>query len=257
DITKAVEVDRIKSEFVSNVSHELRTPMTSIKGYTDLMLMGAAGGMSDSQRHYLTVIKNNADRLKSLVDDLLDISRIETGKTKLLRVYLDIGDVVNDVVNGHLRGRRQDAGKEMDITCDIPADLPTVSADKEKVTRILTNLVDNAFNYTPAGGTIRVSARNLGDVLAVTVADTGIGIPAEHLDNIFDRFYRSESEEVRAVPGTGLGLAIVHSLVEMHGGTMDVQSEQGKGSRFTFTLPFEPVVKGQTAELVTREIGNG
>ena len=256
DITKAVEVDRIKSEFVSNVSHELRTPMTSIKGYTDLMLMGAAGDMSEPQRHYLTVIKNNADRLKSLVDDLLDISRIETGKTKLIRTQLDIGEVVREIADDHLPGRIQDAGKEMLITKEIPADLPLISADREKVTRILTNLVDNAFNYTPAGGTIHIDARIVDQDIAVTVSDTGIGIPEEHLDNIYDRFYRSESDQVRSVPGTGLGLAIVQSLVEMHGGSMSVKSQVGEGSSFTVFLPLNAKESGEPMGLEHKELRN-
>lgn len=237
DITKEVEVDRMKSEFVSTVSHELRTPMTSIKGYADLMLMGAAGNLIGSQLQYLNVIKKNADRLQLLVNDLLDISRIETGKTQLALQPVDIPRVVNDVVNDHLRGRIQHEEKEISVSAEIAPSLPLVNADPEKITRVLTNLVDNAFNYTPAGGFIKISATANNNFVYISVHDSGIGIRKEDQHKIFDRFFRAESTEVRGVPGTGLGLAIVRSLVEMHGGHLDLESEPGEGSIFTFSLP--------------------
>jgi signal transduction histidine kinase len=237
DITKEVEVDRMKSEFVSTVSHELRTPMTSIKGYADLMLMGVAGGLSAPNLRYLEVIKKNADRLQLLVNDLLDISRIETGKTQLALQPVDIPQVVADVVNGHLQGRLQHDLKKLTVSTDIAPSLPLVSADPEKITRVLTNLVDNAFNYTPDGGKIEISARANGEFVVVSVRDSGIGISAEDQDRIFDRFYRAENAQVQEVPGTGLGLAIVRSLVEMHGGQLSLESALGEGSTFSFSLP--------------------
>lgn len=237
DITKEVEVDRMKSEFVSTVSHELRTPMTSIKGYADLMLMGAAGNLSGSQLQYLNVIKKNADRLQLLVNDLLDISRIETGKTQLALQPVDVPRVVNDVVNDHLRGRIQHEEKAISVSAEIAPSLPLVNADPEKITRVLTNLVDNAFNYTPAGGSIKITATANGNFVYISVRDSGIGIRKEDQHKIFDRFFRAESAEVRGVPGTGLGLAIVRSLVEMHGGQLALESEPGEGSIFTFSLP--------------------
>jgi signal transduction histidine kinase len=237
DITKDVEVDNLKSEFVSTVSHELRTPMTSIKGYADLMLMGATGGMSDSQQRYLQVIKNNADRLHMLVNDLLDISRIETNKTVLDLRPLDVAQVVNEVLEGHLHGRIQNQKKQVNIETDMAPSLPLVQADQAKLTQILTNLLDNAFNYTPEDGQITVSAWADGSFVSVSVADTGIGISQKNLHKIFERFFRSESAEVQSVPGTGLGLAIVRSLIQMHGGRLNVESEIGQGSTFTFTLP--------------------
>lgn len=237
DVTKEVEVDRMKSEFVSTVSHELRTPMTSIKGYADLMLMGAAGPMSDPQLRYLMVIKNNADRLSMLVNDLLDISRIETGKTELDLRPLDIPQVVEQVVDGHLRGRIEHESKSMAVATDIAPSLPLVNADYARVTQILTNLLDNAFHYTPENGSIKVSAQANGDYVYISVTDSGIGISDENQRKIFDRFFRADDESVQRVAGTGLGLSIVRSLVEMHGGRLSVQSALGKGSTFTFTLP--------------------
>ncbi len=237
DITKEVEVDNLKSEFVSTVSHELRTPMTSIKGYADLMLMGAAGEIDQSQARYLRVIKNNADRLHMLVNDLLDISRIETNKTVLDTRPVDIGQIVEQVVEGHLHGRIQHTQKEIHVSVNIPPDLPLVQADPARVTQILTNLLDNAFNYTQEGGSIQISARPIGIFMKISITDTGIGISEKNLKKIFDRFFRSEADAVQTVPGTGLGLAIVSNLVEMHGGALDVESELGKGSTFSFTLP--------------------
>lgn len=237
DVTKEVEVDRMKSEFVSTVSHELRTPMTSIKGYADLMLMGAAGKLTPPQLRYLQVIKNNADRLKALVNDLLDISRIETGKTQLKLQPVDIAQLITDVVNEHARGRIQHEQIEIDLSTSIAPSLPLANADHDKITRVLTNLVDNALNYTPAGGEVEIEAGADGAFVVVSVRDTGIGISPEYHEKIFDRFFRVEESQVQAIPGTGLGLSIVRSLVEMHGGEMTLTSEPGRGSTFTFTLP--------------------
>jgi PAS domain S-box-containing protein len=238
DITKEVEVDRMKSEFVSTVSHELRTPMTSIKGYADLLLLGAAGAVSDTQRRFLDVIKSNADRLSALVNDLLDISRIETGRVELDRKAVRLQEVAAQVI-ANLRGRSRQEEKEMEVVSDVPPEVPQVFADHDRVTQILTNLVDNAFNYTPVGGTITVQARVLDDDrVRVSVQDTGIGIPPEDVEKIFDRFFRGDDPAVQVVSGTGLGLAIVSSLVQMHGGTLSVESPgHGLGSTFSFTLP--------------------
>lgn len=236
DITKEVEVDRLKSEFVSTVSHELRTPMTSIKGYADLMLMGAAGSLTDPQIRYMQVIKNNADRLHMLVNDLLNISRIETGKTTLDLRPLDIPQIVNQVLE-HLNGRIQHENKNLNIHNDIAPALPLVNADHARVTQILTNLLDNAFNYTPENGDIIIQVRATDNHVFISITDTGIGISEDNQDKIFDRFFRSDDPDVQKVPGTGLGLAIVQSLIEMHGGHLQLESEIGKGSTFTFNLP--------------------
>ena len=236
DITRDVEVDRLKSEFVSTVSHELRTPMTSIKGYADLLLMGAAGPVPEAQGKFLEIIKNNADRLSLLVNDLLDIARIDQGRAKLNLAPLSVREVLDDVMK-HLHGRIEDSGKAIHVTVDVPDDLPAVIADRDRVTQILTNLVDNAFQYTHEGGSIRVSAGLNADAIQINVADTGIGIAPENLERVFERFYRGEDPLVMASAGTGLGLSIVKNLVEMHGGRIWVESELGAGATFSFTLP--------------------
>jgi signal transduction histidine kinase len=236
DRTKEVEVDRVKTEFVSTVSHELRTPLTSIKGYTDLMLMGATGPVGEAQLRYLKVIKNNADRLQELVNDLLDISRLETGKTRLNLRPIDISQVVHHVVD-HLKGRINHEEKEMHVVVQVPAKLPLAHADYTRVTQILTNLADNAFNYTAPNGRITIATAVRDEQIYLSVRDTGIGIAPEYLDKIFDRFFRSDDMRVQKVSGTGLGLPIVKSLVEMHGGHLIVESVVGEGSVFTFNLP--------------------
>ncbi len=237
DITKEVELDQLKSEFVSTVSHELRTPMTSIKGYADLMLMGAAGNLSGPQSRYLMVIKNNADRLHMLVNDLLDISRIETGKTTLDIRPLNLSKLIEEIVEGHLNGRIQHANKDIVCTINMAPYMPLVKADRARITQVLTNLLDNALNYTPEAGQIKIGSLVHDNCVYVSISDSGIGIEPEIQTKIFDRFYRSDDPNVQKVSGTGLGLSIVRSLIEMHGGQLDVESTIGKGSTFTFSLP--------------------
>jgi PAS domain S-box-containing protein len=240
DITHEVEVDRLKSEFVATVSHELRTPMTSIRGYVDILLMGAAGALNENQTHFLGIVKNNTERLTILVNDLLDISRIEAGRVVLMPQPLDMRDVAEDVLADILR-RSQEENKPMAFSLEADNDLPRVRGDAERVRQILGNLVDNAYHYTPENGriTVHLHARN-GKEVQVDVQDSGVGISKEDQARIFDRFYRGEDPLVLATPGTGLGLAIVRQLVEMHEGRIWLTSEgEGQGSTFSFTLPVE------------------
>jgi signal transduction histidine kinase len=262
DITQDVEVDRAKSEFVSTVSHELRTPMTSIKGYADLLVMGAAGALNENQERFLSIIKTNADRLTMLVDDLLDIGRIDTQRVELSLTHIDLASAVGTVVES-LQGKAADKSQTLQV--DIPTDLPPVIADPDRLTQILTNLVSNAQAYTPTGGEISVTARLIArvhasaadgrhatdtgrpghitetapglDLVQVDVTDDGIGIAPEDQDKIFERFFRSDHPLVQETTGTGLGLSITRSLIEMHGGELWVESELGVGSTFSFTLP--------------------
>jgi len=242
DVTAKVKTEKAKSEFVSTVSHELRTPMTSIKGYVDLLMMGAVGALTNKQQNFLSIIKDNADRLTSLVNELLDISRIESGQVEFSPSVTNVEGITSRVLTT-MRNRAKE--KELILQQNIPPDLPNVSADADRVTQILTNLVANACQYTPSGGEIMVSAHARGGKVHVTVQDTGIGIAPEDLDKIFDRFFRADNALVQEVSGTGLGLPIVKSLVEMHGEQIGVESKLGKGSTFTFTLA---IAKPETAE---------
>ncbi|MFZ5878262.1 MAG: GAF domain-containing protein [Chloroflexota bacterium] len=239
DITHEVEVDRLKSEFVATVSHELRTPLTSIKGYADILLMGAAGAFNENQTHFLQIIKNNAERLNILVNDLLDISRIEAGRVTLVPQPIDLHNVAEDVL-GEILHRSREEGKPMAISLDAPHTLPRVLGDPERVRQIIANLVDNAYNYTPENGTIKIRIHPAeNSSVQVDVEDNGVGIVVPDQARIFERFHRGEHPLVLATPGTGLGLPIVRQLVEMHGGRIWMQSEgvPGKGSMFSFTLP--------------------
>ena len=238
DITHEVEVDRLKSEFVATVSHELRTPMTAIKGYVDILTMGAAGALAENQLHFLDIVRNNIDRLNILVSDLLDISRIEAGRVTLNPQSVNLREIAEDVIADALR-RSQNENKPMALSLDAPTKIIPVMGDSDRVRQIMGNLVDNAFNYTPSNGVIRVIIHQQNGEIQVDVQDNGVGIAPEDQARVFDRFFRGEHPLVLATPGTGLGLPIVRQLVEMHRGRIWMTSTgvPGEGSTFSFTLP--------------------
>ncbi|MBT3391204.1 MAG: GAF domain-containing protein [Chloroflexi bacterium] len=238
DITHQVVVDRLKSEFVATVSHELRTPMTSIKGYIEIMLMGAAGPLSEQQTQFLEVVLSNTQRLNILVNDLLDVSRIEAGKIDLSLQPVRLQELVTTVVADQ-RQHAEEQGKPLTFTVDIPDNLPKVFGDAERVRQILTNLLNNAYHYTPTEGHIDVKLHKLDSEVQIDIHDTGIGILPEDQERVFERFYRGEDPLVLATAGTGLGLSIVRQLVEMHKGRIWLQSSgiPGEGSIFSMTLP--------------------
>jgi signal transduction histidine kinase len=214
--------------------------MTSIRGYTDVLLMGAAGAMNENQTHFLNIIKSNTERLNILVNDLLDVSRIESGRVTLSPQALDMRDVAEDVIEEVLR-RSQEESKPMALSLDAPKKLPPVNGDLERIRQVLSNLVFNAYHYTPENGTINVRVQSVkdGKSVQVDVEDNGVGIALEDQERIFERFYRGEHPLVLATPGTGLGLSIVKQIVEMHKGRMWMKSSgiPGEGSTFSFTLP--------------------
>jgi signal transduction histidine kinase len=246
------EANEAKSEFVSIVSHELKTPMTSIKGYADLLFKGAAGEISEMQREFLRVIRSNVGRMNALVSDLLDISRIESGRLRLHNRSIPIKAVVDEVVQTMREGIR---AKELTLTVKVPEDLPPVWADKDRLIQVLNNLVSNAYRYTLPGGTISVKATVWPDgppsgkvkpispdeqplrYLCLSVSDTGVGISPKEQARIFEKFFRGDDPLVRETRGTGLGLSIAKSIVELHEGQMWFQSEPGQGSTFSFTVP--------------------
>jgi PAS domain S-box-containing protein len=236
DITREREVDRMKSEFVSLVSHELRTPLTSIKGYVDLMLEEAAGtgATAEEMEEYLGIIKNNADRLMNLINDLLDISRIEAGRVELKRGRVDLHEVVRGVAAAL---RPQTDARSQTVFLDLEPGGLVVWGDADRIAQILTNLMSNAYKYTPDAGQITVRVRALDGWAQTEVSDTGIGMSPEDQSRLFERFFRSGNEQARRAGGTGLGLAITKSLVELHGGQIKVTTALGKGSTFSFTLP--------------------
>lgn len=238
DITHEVQVDRLKSEFITNVSHELRTPMTSIKGYAQVMLMGAAGDLTDQQRHFLDIIASNTSRLGVLVDDLLDVSRIEGSKLTLMFQPLDLNLIAQDVIADFIR-RAQEENKPLTIRLHSDEQLPHVNGDPARIRQVFNSLVSNAYNYTPADGKIQVRIHPVDSEVQVDVQDNGVGISPDAQDRIFERFYRGENSLTMGAAGTGLGLSISKTLVEMHLGRIWFSSTgvEGEGSIFSFTLP--------------------
>ncbi len=228
------ELDLLKSRFVSTASHELRTPMTSIKGYVRNMLDGLTGGLSQKQRQYLERVQYSADRLMRVINNLLDLSRIEAGAMQLQIRPVLVEDVVSEAVE-ELHGLAQEKNVGVTSECESPA--PVIRADRDKVQQILSNLLQNAIAFTPPGGRVGVHTHVRPDgQVQVSVTDTGEGIPSSETEKIFFPFYRGHSGP-QAPRGTGLGLAISKDLVELHGGRIWVESTPGKGSRFVFTMP--------------------
>jgi GAF domain-containing protein/two-component sensor histidine kinase len=241
DVTKEVEVDRMKSDFIANVSHELRTPITSIKGFADLFLMGGAGQVNEQQERFMGIIKNNADRLRYLVDDLLSISRLDSGKEKLELTPVNLSEVIAEVVK-NVENQFESKEKRLDVSVTVDPEIPAVTADRARLHDILGNLVENAFNYTYTGGKIDITAELQPEKhhVLIAVKDTGIGIPEEFRSRIWNRFERYEEHAlVMEVAGTGLGLPIVKTLVEMHNGEVWLESEVNKGTSFYVMLPLD------------------
>src|SRR5438445_9283021 len=231
------ELDKLKSDFVSTVSHELRTPMTSIKGYVDNILDGLTGALTERQSYYLNRVQYNVERLTRMINDLLDLSRIEAGKMELHRSAVCMRDLVNDVVEGFQRAAQE---KGLTLRSHQPDELPAIRGDRDKLHQVLTNLIQNAIKFTPKGGEIRVEANaHDGGFVLVSVSDTGYGIPPHELDRVFDRFYRVESVSAEEC-GSGLGLPIAKSLVELHGGRIWAESTPGQGSGCYVTVPSSP-----------------
>jgi signal transduction histidine kinase len=223
-----------KSEFVSLVAHELRVPMTSIKGYADLIISGVAGPLNDQQKQFLEVIRRNLQRMSTLISDLSDINRIESGRMTFNNKPFDIRETVADVT-GSLH-ERIDA-RQQTLRIDIEDEVPDVYADPVRIAQVLTNLVSNANKYTPDGGQIFVRVVRETGFAAVSVQDTGIGISEENQKKLFTQFFRAEDHAVREQPGWGLGLSIVRKMVEAQGGQIRFTSKLGTGSTFTFTIP--------------------
>lgn len=235
DITKEAEADRAKRKFITGISHELRTPMTSIKGYTDLLYKGLVGDVNEEQRKFLSTIKSNADRLTALINDLIDLAQLEEGPGKLDLKPVQMEEIIREAID---LWRRPIEEKGLTLEVDVAEGLPEVRGDRERIARVLTNLLSNAYQYTLPGGRIALSVSPGEGVLRVDVTDTGIGIAPEDQDRVFDRFYRADHPVVQQESdGAGLGLALARMFVEMHGGRLWVDSELGRGSTFSFTLP--------------------
>ncbi len=232
DVTRLTELDRLKSEFVMTASHELRTPLTSIGMSIDLLLEGAVKKLNEKERELLSAAHEDLQRLKVFVNNLLDLSKIEAGKMEMEFSSIPIHLVLEKVVNVF----KTQAEKEgVSLSLNAPEALPKVKADDHKIVWVLTNLISNAFRYTPSGGHIKLIAESFASYVQISVRDDGPGIPYEYQSKIFDKFVQVKSD--KAIGGSGLGLAICKEIVRAHGGTIWVDSVPGSGSTFTFTLP--------------------
>jgi signal transduction histidine kinase len=237
------ELDRLKSNFLATMSHELRTPLTSVIGYSEMMLEGLGGPLTAEQREYLGIIMEKGESLLQLITSILDISKIEAGRVKLVIQEVDLGQVMRDAVATVMPLARK---KGLAMAWE-PAALPRVYCDREKIRQCLINLVSNAVKFTPGGGTVSLEAKLLvGEKVSLQVADTGIGIAADHLPRVFDVFYQVDGSSTREYGGAGLGLAIVKSYVEAHGGEVTVESSVGRGTTFTLVLPLRAVAVSVT-----------
>ncbi len=227
-------LNKMKSDFVSAVSHELRTPLTSIKGYASILATGKLGPTTKEQQERLAKIDLHTNYLTSLISDLLDIARIESG-----RVGMELQSVELRQVLGRVTELVAPQFKEQSIALemDLPTGLPAIPADPRYLERVFINLFSNALKFTPAQGTVRVIATNDSDHLTVRVRDTGLGIAPQDLPKIFEQFYRADNAVNRERKGTGLGLSLVKKIVEAHGGQISVESTPGQGTTFTLTLP--------------------
>jgi len=232
DITERKELERLKSDFISTVSHELRTPLTSIKGYVDLVLAGDVGPLTPEQKEFLTIVSQNTTRLTELINDLLEIERLESGRIEFEFAELDLAEVLENVARSlHVNAEQ----KGLEFLTEIPSGLK-VRGDRDRLTQVFLNLLSNAIKYTPAG-TVELRAHQEDDAVVVEVRDTGIGLSESDLQKLFQKFFRSDNPYVRKVGGTGLGLSIAKAIVERHGGTITVTSQLGQGSTFTVRLP--------------------
>jgi two-component system phosphate regulon sensor histidine kinase PhoR len=231
DVTELRRLETVRKDFVSNVSHELRTPLTSLKALTESLRAGALEE-PETARHFLGHIETEVDALSELVAELLELARIESQQVPLQKTPSDPCEILQKGAE-RLRLQAERAGLTLAVECK--EGLPQISADPPRLEQVLVNLIHNAVKFTPRGGSILVSAKQADAVVEFSVQDTGVGIAEENIGRIFERFYKTDP--ARNKSGTGLGLAIAKHMVEAHGGHIGVQSREGKGSRFFFTIP--------------------
>lgn len=229
----AAESIRMRERFVSTASHELRTPLSAIKEGIGIVLDGSAGMLNDDQREFLDLAERNVERLARLINDLLDFAKLKTGKMTLRMENGDLGSVAEEVAKANISLA---SSKGLYVKADVQEGLPALRFDRDKITQIITNLVNNAIKFTQSGG-VTISVRSSGNDLLVSVDDTGKGIHSEDIPKLFVEFKQLENDATRKAGGTGLGLAICKKLVERHGGKIWAEAEYGKGSSFKFTLP--------------------
>ncbi|MBP1722285.1 MAG: sensor histidine kinase, partial [Deltaproteobacteria bacterium] len=238
DVRERKKLEKMKNDFISNISHELRTPLTSIKGSIDNLLDGIAGHLNDAQREYLTIINSESNRLVRLIDDLLDLNKLEARSLKLLPAEVEYVSLVAQAVYS-LKDLAYDKGLSIDMAWPA-AEIP-LAGDRDRIYQVLVNLINNAIKFTEQGKINVIVEDTRNGSVTTRIRDTGVGIPPAEIEKIFDRFYQIQRPLAEKSRGAGLGLAISKSLIEMHGGTIRVESREGTGSEFAFTLPLRGV----------------
>jgi two-component system phosphate regulon sensor histidine kinase PhoR len=235
DVSELRRLEVIRRDFVANVSHELRTPLTAIKGYAETLL-GPAGDERETARRFLEVIDRHSERLGRLTDDLLTLSDLELGRAALRLAQVEVGPTIEDVLQ--ILAERA-ASRDVHVRAEVAPGTPPVVADGDRLRQVLINLVDNAIKYTPPGGdvVVRAAPGDGGQLVEITITDTGIGIPAQDLPRLTERFFRVDKARSRALGGTGLGLAIVKHIIQAHGGRLDITSNVGRGTTVRVAFP--------------------
>ena len=231
---RLLELDRMKDQFVSTVSHELRTPLTSMVGYLEILLEQEAGDLNEDQLHFLEIVDRNSRRLNELIEDVLVTSRIDTGRLSLEPTTVDIGQLVAERLES-INGAAEQKGVELRVA--LAERVPQLWADPMRLGQVVDNLLSNAIKFTPAGGTVDVTVRTEGDACRIEVSDTGVGIPPDEVDRLFERFFRASTAST--IQGNGLGLSIAKGIAEAHGGAISVASEVGVGTTFVVELPLQ------------------
>jgi len=233
-LERVSELSQLKANFISNISHELRTPLTHIKGYLELMITESLGKITKEQKHALQVSQQSTGKLETLIEDLIMISLASRGKLSIKQDHVDIQRIANLAVKS-LMGKATDRG--INFRGVIDDDIPFVQADSQKIAWVLQQLLDNGIKFTSSGGSVVLNVKHEGENLViVSVTDTGIGIPASQLNDIFEPFHQLDGSSTRRFGGTGLGLSLVRQIIEAHGSMLEVQSVEGHGSTFKFPL---------------------
>ncbi|XZO01251.1 MAG: ATP-binding protein [Microcoleus sp.] len=240
DITESQEIDKMKNEFISIVSHELRTPLTSIRGSLGLLAAGVLKNQPETAQQMLEIAKNDTERLVRLVNDILDLERLDSSQVTLNKQWYDVADLIEESVKSV-----QALADESKINLSILSKSAQIWVERDRIVQMLVNLLSNAIKFSPALSTVTVSVEDWGDRVLCQVKDSGRGIPADKLENIFGRFQQVDASDSRQKGGTGLGLAICRSIVQQHGGRIWAESLVGEGSSFYFTLPAPSFERGR------------
>lgn len=234
DISREKEVERLKNELISTVSHELRTPLATMKEFVSIISDGIAGAVTPEQNEYLNIVMSNMNRLGRMINDLLDISKLESGRMELKKRLVDLALLIKDQINSF---KAEAENKKIGLTANLPLKLPLLYIDSDRIAQVLVNLIGNALKFTPQGGRVIVQAEEREGNILVEVIDSGVGIAKENFSKLFDRFQQIDRKPGSGAKGTGLGLAISKSIIELHKGKIWIESQLNKGTKLIFTLP--------------------